>query len=399
MLHRITSRCAVALSAAVLPGGCQDKNTYVPPPPPIVTVAQPVTEEVVEYIELTGTTQAKEKVDLRSRVNGYLKEIHFKDGAEVHKGDLLFVIEPEPYEVALASAKAALERARATLELAKSQLARSEQLVATRSISQEEIDIQVAQRNTGAAEVATAEAAVRKAELDLGYTEIRAKIDGRIGRHLVDVGNLVQAETTPLAVIEAFDPIYVYFSISERDFLRFLDLVRTQALPDPEKEPPVLYLGLASEQGYPHEGRLDYRDPSVDPETGTIMRRGTFPNPDGYLVPGLFARIRAPIGKPSPKLLVEERAISTDQRGDYVLVVNESNTVEYRPIRLGLPQGNRRVVEEGLEANDWVVVNGLQRARPGIIVDPQRLEPEQPTPPARARSTPDSSPVSRDDPR
>lgn len=393
-MHRSIELASGLLLCGFLVGGlvgCKKKNEYVEPPPPKVTVAQPITEPVTEYIELTGTTQAKEKVDLRSRVNGYLKEIKFKDGAKVSKGDLLFVIEPEPFEVELASAQAALARARATLELAKSQLARSEQLASTRSISQEEIDIQVAQRNTAAAEVATAEAAVRKAELDLGYTQIRAKINGRIGRHLVDVGNLVQAETTPLAIIEAFDPIYVYFSISESDFLRFLDLIRTQALPDPDKVPPVLHMGLASEAGYPHKGVLDYRDPSVDPETGTILRRGRFDNPKGYLVPGLFARIRAPIGQPAPKLLIDERAIGTDQRGDYVLVVNESNAVEYRPVKLGLSQGGRRVVEEGLQSDEWIVVKGLQRARPDTIVDPERIPPAQ-SEPSPAKDAPDEPP-------
>jgi membrane fusion protein (multidrug efflux system) len=194
-----------------------------------------------------------------------------------------------------------------------------------------------------------------------------------------------------LAIIEASDPIHVYFSISESDFLRFLELIRTQALPDPEKEPPVLYMGLASETGFPHKGVLDYRDPSVDPETGTILRRGRFDNPDGYLVPGLFARIRAPIGQPVPKLLIEERAISTDQRGDYVLVVDDSNTVEYRPVKLGLTQGGRRVVEEGLQADEWVVVNGLQRARPETIVDPERISPPE-SEPSPAKAAPDEPP-------
>ena len=189
---------------------------------------------------------------------------------------------------------------------------------------------------------------------------------------MVDVGNLIQAEQTQLAIIQAIDPIYAYFDLSELDLLRFMEMLRKHELPDPSVTPPTLYLGLANEQGFPHEGKLDFRELGVDPGTGTTMRRGIFPNPDGELIPGLFARIHASIGEPVPKLLVEDRAVGTDQRGDFLLVVNDKNVVEYRPVKLGIVDGAMRVIEEGIKPTDLVIVNGVQRARPGITVNPQR---------------------------
>jgi RND family efflux transporter MFP subunit len=290
----------------------------------------------------------------------------------VKEGDLLFVIEQAPYQIALDAAKAELERAQATLALAQTEYRRIEPLVPQNAVTQAELDSQAAQVKTSQAGVAAAEAAVHRAELDLSYTEIRAPISGHIGRHLVDVGNLIQAETTQLAIIQAIDPIYAYFDLNKLDLLRFMEMLRKHELPDPSVTPPTLYLGLANEKGFPHEGKLDFRELGVDPGTGTTMRRGIFPNSDGELIPGLFARIHASIGEPVPKLLVEDRAVGTDQRGDFLLVVNDKNVVEYRPVKLGIVDGAMRVIEEGIKPTDLVIVNGVQRARPGITVNPQR---------------------------
>jgi RND family efflux transporter MFP subunit len=370
--------------------GCQPKNQFIPPPPPQVTVAQPIEKPVADSIEFVGRTAATATVDLRARVNGYLEKILFEDGATVKEGELLFVIEQAPYQIALEAAKAELERAQATIELAKSEYARIEPLVARQAVTQAELDTQAAQVKTSQAGLALAESAVRRAELDLSYTEIRAPISGHIGRHLVDVGNLIQAETTQLAIIQSIDPIYAYFDLSELDLLRFMDMLRKHELPDPSVTPPTLFLGLANEKGFPHEGRLDFRELGVDPSTGTTMRRGIFPNPDGALIPGLFARIHASIGAPVPKLLIEERAMGTDQRGDFVLVVNDKNVVEYRPVKLGIPDGTLRVIEEGIEPTDRVIVNGVQRARPGVVVNPQPADaqPAAPAKPAGSAATP-----------
>lgn len=354
--------------------GCRQPNKFVAPPPPPVTVAHPVERAVADTIEFVGTTQPTQTVDLRARVNGYLEKIQFEDGSIVKAGDPLFLIEQAPYQVVLDAAHAAEQKATASLALAQSQYRRMEPLLKNSVVTQEELDVQAAQVATSKADVSAAQAAIRKAELDLKYTQITAPITGRIGRHMVDIGNLVQSGTTQLAVIQAIDPIYAYFDVSENDLLRFMAMLRNHELPDPEKNPPQLHLGLANEQGFPHEGRLDFRELGVDTATGTSKRRGIFPNPGWQLIPGMFVRIQASIGDPKPRLLVEERAIGSDQRGDYLLVVNEKNVVEYRPVQLGIHVNDLRVVESGIKPTDQVVVNGLQRARPGTPVTPEQAK-------------------------
>jgi RND family efflux transporter MFP subunit len=362
------------LTVAALLGllaGCRQPNQFVPPPPPTVSVAHPIEKTIVDTIEFVGVAQPTKVVDLRARVNGYLHKIFFEDGSDVEVGDPLFQIDPAPYQSTLDAAKAAHQRAVASLALAQSQYRRMEPLITNSVITQEELDVQAAQVETSKADVAAAEAAVRKAELDLGYTKITAPVAGRIGRHMVDVGNLVLEQQTQLASIKALDPIYAIFDVSESDLLRFMAMLRNNELPDPEKNVPILHLGLGNEEGFPHEGRLDFRELSINPSTGTAMRRGIFPNPGRQIIPGMDVRIQASIGDPKPRILVEERAIGSDQRGDYMLAVNEKNVVEYRPVKLGPRFDSMRVVESGIAVSDWVIVNGLQRARPGTQVKPE----------------------------
>jgi RND family efflux transporter MFP subunit len=263
--------------------------------------------------------------------------------------------------------------------LAKANLARSLELQKKRAIAKQEVDADDAELATATASVRAAEASLRKTKLDLGYAEIHAPISGRIGRHLLDAGNLVNAEQTLLAIIESTDPIYAYFYVSESIELRFMQLVRERKIPDPAQQPPVLQLGLQNEEGFPHQGYLDFRELGVDPTTGTISRRAIYPNADRTLIPGLFVRLRTSLGEPIPKLLVEERAIGTDQRGAYLLVVNDKDTVEYRSVKLGTQVGSLRVIEQGVHDAEWVVINGLQRARPGTTVRPQRTEMTNPS--------------------
>jgi RND family efflux transporter MFP subunit len=360
-----------ALTAVAIVG-CAKPNEYVQPPAPAVTVAQPVEREVVHQLEFTGTTRATEAVDVRARVNGYLQKIEFVDGADVKAGDVLFVIEPAPFEAALDASKAALQKAEATLALARADLARTEPLVNRGASTEQELDVKKADVATAKADVASAKAALVQAELNLAYTQVKSPISGRVSRHMVDIGNLVQAEQTMLTRVEAFDPIHAYFAISESDVLELMASTPGTSAASLKENPPTIYIGLTGENGYPHEGKLDFAEAGIDPQSGTQMRRGIFANVDKSLVPGMFVRVRLPVGSPAPGLMVPDRAIAMDQSGEYVLVVNDKDTVERRSVKLGLRVANMRVVNEGVQAGDWVVINGLQRARPGTPVKPER---------------------------
>jgi RND family efflux transporter MFP subunit len=355
--------------------GCSDRNTFQPPPPPAVTVDQPVEREVTDWVEFTGTTRAPASVELRSRVRGYLKEIAFEDGSQVQAGDLLFVIDKAPFEAELQAAQANLAKAVAMSQLAQANLARTSDLVERNATTREQLDVDTAELATARAEERAAQAAVTQAELNLSYAEIRAPLSGRIGRHLVDAGNLVLPDQSLLAVIESIDPIHAYFYLSEQDLLRFMDMLRRRQLPDPERNPPELFLALGDEEDYPHRGQLDFRQFGVDPATGTAERRGEFENDDLEIQPGMFVRIRAALGPPQKRVLVQERALGADQRGDFVLVVGADNVVEHRPVKLGIQVDDLRVIEEGLALDERIVTSGLQKARPGSPVDPQ--EPQE----------------------
>lgn len=381
MLRKMkTKRALLRVALFACYAGCAPKNQFVAPPPPEVTVAKPIEREVADALTFTGWTQATAAVDLRTRVNGYLEKVFFDDGAMVEKDQLLFVLEQAPFKTALAAADAELLKARAALQLAESEYNRTVPLVERQAKTQADLDVASAELATAQANVTAAEAAVQKAKLDLSYTEIRSPIKGRIGRHLVDVGNLVQSEQTSLANVESYDPIYAYFSVGESDLLRYVGLTVESggSLTSMEKDPPKLFLGLANEEGFPREGRFDFSERSIDTKTGTALQRGVFANKEWTLVPGLFVRIKAPVGSSRPRLLVEERAVGADQRGDYLLVVNDKNIVEYRPVKLGMTNEGMRVVESGVGPNDWIVVNGLQRARPGAPVNPKREGEQQP---------------------
>ncbi len=373
---------------------CDRGGEFVAPPPPEVSVSRPAQQDVVKWAEATGTTEATESVEIRARVEGWLESIRFKPGGMVKEGDLLFVIDPKPFEAKLEKAQAELATNKAKLELAEFNYNRlvglkKKDLAADLEAFQAKTD-----REGAKAAVAAAEAAVEQARLDLGYTKIHAPISGRISRGLVDEGNLVGAgERTLLTTIVKDDPIYAYFTISERDLLEYIELDRKQKIRTARKSKSVLYLGVSKERGYPHRGMFDWADNRVDPGTGTLRVRGEFPNPDGRLVPGLFVRVRAPIDTLEKALLVPDLAVGMDQRGRYVLTVNSQDVVEYRSVEVGSGLGGMRVILKGMRPEDWVVVQGLQRARPGAKVTPVRKTLTPPTPATTQTTQPSSQPA------
>ncbi len=385
----ITKNCVqimvILLFVWVFAACSSQSNEYVEPPPPKVTIAQPLQQEVIDYLEFTGTTRAFEEVEIRARVAGFLKSIHFTPGTKVEKGDLLFEIDPSEYQAALNAAEAELNAAKAQHRRADIEFKRAERVFKKGAGAETDVVKWRGERDVALAAIARAESKVEQAKLDLGYTKIDAPIAGRVGRNLVDSGNLVgESEPTLLTQVTRYDPMYAYFNLNERDLLRAMSMYRQRVKDkglDPDEDPgseaeiPLL-MGLANEEGFPHEGMLDFAESGVDPGTGTLQLRGVFPNPGSspVLLPGLFARLRMPIDTRADALLVSERAIGADQGGSYLLVVNSENVVEKRPIRMGQLMDGLRVIEEGLNPGERVVVKGIQRARSGAKVDPEKID-------------------------
>jgi RND family efflux transporter MFP subunit len=361
-------------------------NKYEEPPPPAVTVNHPEIRSVVDYLEFTGTTTAVNTVEIRARVQGFLDEIKFKEGDAVTSGDLLFEIEPEEYQARVRRAEASLQVARTAKALAEATLARMEKAFETRAVSELDVLESRAKADAAAAQVDSAQAELENARLDFSYTSIQAPISGRVGRSQVDPGNLVGAgEQTLLTTIIQYDPIYAFFDMSERDLLSILETRADEAADGKglrRKTKTPVELGRANDEGYPFEGYVDFSDQEVDASTGTFLMRAIFPNPEPIkLLPGLFVRLRVPLDVREGALLVADLAVGSDQSGKFLLVVDEENVVQHRPVKIGALVDGLRVIESGLDAKEWVVVNGLLRARPGSKVAPQR-EGEAPAAPA-----------------
>jgi RND family efflux transporter MFP subunit len=351
-------------------------------------VAQPIEQEVTNYAEFTGNTVAFFTVDLRARVKGFLQSVNFQVSANVKKGDLLFVIEPEPYQAQVDQCKAELQAKEAQYKAAVDALAIKQEMYSKNAASKLDVISATDQRDTTQAQIAVAKAELEEAQINLGYTHVYAPISGRINRNLVDVGNLVGAggEETLLATIVTDDPMYAYFNISERELLVHRAMRRARHLTLEDAKQPV-ELGMVTEEGFPHVGTIDYADNKLDPDTGTIQVRGVFPNADGALIPGLFVRTRVPsFTERAP--LIPDTALGADQAGRFVLVVNEKNIVEYRRVKIGALFGAMRVIREGLTSKDWVIVNGLLRARPDNEVRPQRQKLSPAAAPAPAPAPP-----------
>ena len=360
----------VALSVLA---GCGEKNAYVPPPPPKVVVAQPLQQDVPLYVELTGNTKAFNEVKLEARVQGFLEQIKYVDGAAVKKGDLLFVIQQSTYQAQLDQAKATLEANKASQANAQVEYSRQSTLGQQQFASQSRVDDAKTKLAETSAAVLGAQANLEVANINLGYTEVTAPFDGIASRHLVSVGALVgYAGPTELASVVQIDPIYVYFEVSETVVQRVKEALSRLGKTMRDVHDVPVEIGLQIEEGYPHKGVIDYIAPQIDASTGTLQVRGIFENKDAALLPGMFARVRVPIRRPAPALLVPDTAIGTSQLGRYVLVVNKDNVVEQRTVTIGQVDKGLRVIESGLKPDDLVVIDGVQRAIPGNKVDPDK---------------------------
>jgi len=376
-MDRLTSRHAHLLAAAAAAGlavvlaACGQDNRYVAPPPPKVTVALPLKQTVTCYLEATGNTAAVNSTNLVARVQGFLQAINYKDGDLVKRGATLFTIEPEPYKLKLEQAQAAEAGARAALKQAEAEYERQVDLAGRQVASKAALDNATANRDAALAKLKQAEVDTRQAAINLGYTEVKAPFDGIVTARLVSLGELVGANgPTQLATIVQTDPIYVNFNISEQDVLHIRAEIRRLGITAAELKQVPIEVGLQTDQGYPHQGTLEYVSPSINPATGTLAVRAILQNPDGVLVPGYFVRVRVAVDDQN-SLLVPDAALGSDQGGRYVLVVNKDDVVEQRKVVTGPRTGELRAIDKGLEPDDRVVVAGILRAIPGQKVDPQ----------------------------
>ncbi len=377
----------LATVLAALLSACGKAPPQGPPPPPEVSVAVVPERDITEWDEYTGRLEAVNTVEIRPQVSGVLQKAAFTEGKEVKQGELLFQIDPRPFQAELDRSQAQLEQSRTAAELAASDLARVERLLGSRAVSREEYEQRVAASRNAVAAVRAADAAVEVARLNLAYTRIASPINGRIGRAEVTPGNLVAggpgSAATRLAVVVSLQPMYAYFEAAEQDYLKYMDLARSGARPLSRDAQNPVRMAVGNETEFRHEGYMDFVDNRVQPGTGTLLGRAVFPNPDRNLTPGMFVRVRL-IGRASYKgLLINDRAISTDQDRRYVLVVAAGDKLEYRAVTTGPIVYGLRVVREGLKAGDRIVVNGLQRVRPGMVIKPLVVPMEdQPAAPA-----------------
>jgi RND family efflux transporter MFP subunit len=363
------------LAALALAIGCNRQVAAPPEPPPQkVKFVTPHQEVVGEYEEFPGRTAAIETIELRARVTGYLDKVAFDDGANVSKGDLLFVIDPRTYAAEEAQTKALIEQQTARVSKLERQKARSEELFQKQAISQDDYETIMYDSNEARAALQAAVAAHDLAKLNVEFTKILAPINGRISRRLVDVGNLVMANETPLAILVPLDEVYVYFDMDERTVLRLRRLVQQGKMAAPLKSDVKVEIALSDRDQFDLSGTVDFEDNQIDASTGTLRVRAIVKNPSGFLSPGLFVRVRYPIGQPTQQLLIPEESLGSDQGRPFVYVIGAENRVAYRSVEVGQQVGTQRVILDGLKKDERIVVTGLQRIRRNAQVIP---EPQQ----------------------
>jgi len=392
ILHKFV-RLTAAFTAVVVAGGllegCGRSTAAAPQQAPPVTVAPVEQQELVEWDEFTGRTEPVDSVEVRPRVSGYVQEVRFQSGQLVKRGDVLFLIDPRWHQAEYDRRKAELEQARVRLENSKREADRTTKLLADKAISTEESDARQTRYHEAQALVLAAQAALDTARLDLEYTQVRAPIHGRVSRALLTEGNYVSGiagAATMLTTIVSVDPVYVYADLDENSLLKFNALAQAKSLETNGAGKIPVQLELADETEFLHEGYIESFDNRLDANTGSILLRAVFPNADGKIVPGLFARIRVPLSDRHPVLLVDERALGTDQGQKFVFTLSPTNTAVYRTVKPGPLVAGKRIIRSGLDTNDRVVVNGLARIRPGMPVAPQAAVAENQSPSGVARN-------------
>ena len=376
------TNCRRAISAILIGWlftGCGKHAQQPTPPPPAVSVVQPIAREIVEWDDYIGRLESPETVEVRARVSGYLDKVHFKEGKEVKKGDLLFTIDPRPYQAEFDHADAEYQRATSQAALAKNDFERAKRLISTKAISEEDYDTKAKTYAAAQAAVMSAKAATDLAKLNLEFTGIRAPIDGRISRAQVTEGNLVSSGLSGvgaslLTTIVSLDPLYCYGDADERAILKYIRLSKEGKRESARYKEIPAEVELADETGFPHKGYMDFVDNRIDPNTGTMRARGVFSNADHSLSPGFFARIRIPGSGKYPALLIPDRALGSDQAQKFLYVVNAEKKVEFRPVEIGPMIDGLRVVRSGLKAEEQIIIEGLLRVRPGVVVDPKPPE-------------------------
>src|SRR5712671_4221469 len=377
-LSTLTPQLMLMIGLATLAGlnaGCSSSAQPKAPAPVEVSVAEVACKQISDSDEFTGRLEAVDAVEVRPRVSGYLQSVHFKEGAIVREGDLLFQIDPRPFQAEVDRLKGDLAQARAQLSRAQSDFQRAERLHNNDGMSAEEYDRRAAVRSEAEARIASTEAALRGAELNLEFTRVTAPISGRVGRAEITEGNLVEGgagQIKPLTTLVSLDPIYVYFDVDEQTYLKYARLTQSHRTSSREL-PGAALLGLADEDAFPHRGQVSFVDNQVSSSTGTIRLRATFANKNLALTPGLFARIRLQGGESRSGCLAKDEAVVTDLNQKYVFVLGQNNSLVYRPVKLGPMAEGLRVVRDGLHEGDVIVVSGLQRVRPGAVVTPKRV--------------------------
>jgi RND family efflux transporter MFP subunit len=368
-----------------------------PPPAPQVTVAPSVQRQIQEFDEFNGRLEATETVDVRPRVAGTIDRVHFKEGQAIRKGEVLFTIDARPFRAELARAEAQLAAAQTQSELAKTEFARAQKLLDIKAISRQEFDQLQSGTRSSDANIRAAQAAVQAARLNVDYATIRSPIAGRVSRANVTAGNLVGNAEPVLTTIVSQDKVYAYFDASEATYLKYVKSAREGTRPSSRETANPVLMGLASEQGYPHKGVIDFVDNRLNPQTGAIRARAVFDNAKNEFTPGLFARVKLIGSGTYNAIMTPDRAIGTDQNQKFVLVVGADNVAQFRPVKLGALQDGMRVIAEGLKPGEMVIVDGLQRVRPGMPVAAQKVEVDQNGMPVEKPAAPPGAPPKQDE--